>query len=164
VTRDDALVLADRILALVNSKPQTPSREEIATLLEWAPECSDAQSISRDEIITEIQKRAVWTPELADWLKAGMPMTSFTFRIWPGETRTVRYQVDTEIKEVGCNCQPWAGQCTHCIAKDVLATPVDSVRPGMMLRHPNGMVRDVGDGADVAVAWKAWHDAWRKKL
>jgi len=71
MNRDEALTLADRILVLVNSKPQTPGREEIATLLEWAPECSDGQSMTRDEIVTAIQMRAVYTPELDAWLRSG---------------------------------------------------------------------------------------------
>ncbi len=34
MTRDEALSLADRILALVNARPQTPGREEIAELID----------------------------------------------------------------------------------------------------------------------------------
>lgn len=52
MTRDEALALADRILALVNSKPTTPSREDLAGLLEWAPECdtSGSMTLTREEI------------------------------------------------------------------------------------------------------------------
>lgn len=35
MTRDDALTLADRILALVNAQARTPSREEIAEVIGW---------------------------------------------------------------------------------------------------------------------------------
>jgi hypothetical protein len=34
MTRDDSLALADKLLELINSRPSTPSREEIAALLE----------------------------------------------------------------------------------------------------------------------------------
>lgn len=73
------------------------------------------------------------------------------------KSRVLRY-------EAGCTCQDWCGKCEHCLAKDVLATPVECIHPGMMLRHPNGMVRDVGDGEDVARAVAGWHAAWREKL
>ena len=68
MTRDEALSLADRILALVNAQPSTPSREDIASLLEWAPECVEAQSMTREEVVAEIAKRVGSMPELAAWL------------------------------------------------------------------------------------------------
>lgn len=36
MNKDDALLIADKILALINSQPRTPSREEIAAAVETA--------------------------------------------------------------------------------------------------------------------------------
>lgn len=44
MNKTDALLIADKILALINSQPRTPSREEIAVHWNWRVK------IGRDDI------------------------------------------------------------------------------------------------------------------
>jgi hypothetical protein len=65
MTRDEALSLADKILSLINSRPRTPSRDEIADAIMAEAGAADgsvsepaaALTRPRDDIIAEAYRK-----------------------------------------------------------------------------------------------------------
>lgn len=119
MTKDEALATADRILKLVNSQPKTPTRDQIAAVLEstWHSELLSGRGL----VIIDEEADVCQCVQCREARTGHVPMSQYKKLVAAIEAEG--YEVWHEVKDGAVSLrerqttEPWCGACGQPKAK-----------------------------------------------